>query len=190
MKTGTINVSGGTSAAVKAVAQSDPLVSSLASLAVQALKANPVASGAVVALNARTVQVIPAADMDGIPAGFAAAGLALSGNLSFDGGAKNNAPMTNAAVAGLFAELNAVLTEEAKPSFSVQSAIGKIEDVLAEEGVSGIIIVDQLNNVIKVYTGPPGNVDTAEGGLPAAADTIATFEQTVEAATGPRDFGE
>jgi hypothetical protein len=189
-KTGTITVAGGTSDITKAVAQSDPLITNIGTVAVSALKAFPVSGGAVIGLNGRVCKVLTAVQTADLIAAADDASNSNSINFTFLNGAKNNAPMgTSGGEAGALKDALEALVAQTRPSFSVQSILGKIEDTVNEQGTSALLIVDQASGEIRVYPGNAGAVENLEALAPADANVPAAFTQDVTTSPG-RDFGE
>lgn len=173
----------GESRSITALAESDPLIATVGSVVVLAAKAsqNPVQILAALTnnLQIRVVDVLASGAEAAVNAAILAGATVLSATLTFDGGELNNAPMTNAVAngTGLSTAINGALAA-AKPSFSMQSIINKIEDiVLLTEGVTdALIVVDQVNNNVKVYTGTPAQVSADRVlGAQAATSTLSEF---------------
>jgi hypothetical protein len=190
---------------IEGVAAADPLRATLGGAIVLALKAKDedlVAAATIpaVSLNRRIV-IVPEgatnagdliADLD------AATNVVKSAELTFDGGEVNNAPMTNAVAngTGISTAVNGALAA-AKPSFSLQSAINKLEDLIAATAgaTSGAVVVDQSGGKLYLYTCPVANEATMVAVLnassPAGIDSIAAFDvdaNPASSATG--QFGE
>lgn len=188
---------------IEGVAVADPMRSTLGGTIVQALKAKDdelVAIGSIPAVSMnRRIVIVPgdvAADINA--ALDAAANVVKSAQLTFDGGEVNNAPMSNAVAngTGISTQVNAAIAA-AKPSFSLQSIINKLEDLLAATAGAhtGVVVVDQHNEAVYLWTCPVANEATllaeVNSSSPAGNDSVAAFDVDANPqASAEGQFGE
>lgn len=204
-KSGVVTVEDGApDAVIAAVAQSDPLRSTVGSLIVEvnrAADAECVTAGKLTrALENRAVMVVKA---EGDPATVATdtianisthTGMTKSAELTFDGGALKNAPMSNTVAngTGLSTAINAAIATT-KPSFSISTIVNAIEDAVLADGnaLDAVVIVDQVNAKVLVYTGTPTNITGAFAGFANGYDAAAIFDvDATPASTAAGQFGE
>lgn len=188
---------------VTAIAVADPLRATLGAVAVMALRAVGTPRGAMVkitqALDGGRVEVTGGGTdvaEDVLAVADAVAGTTKSAELTFDGGALNNAPMTNAVAngTGLSTAINAALAA-AKPSFSLQSILQKIEDIVraqAPADIDALVVVDQDLEKITVLTGTAAAITGAYVAVQAGigtSDGELTHDAT-PASEAESEFGE
>ncbi len=163
-KTGPVEVITEGDPEVDGVADSDPLRATPGSLLVEALRAASGPQAGVIQVSqsdaVRRVSIVDAATLAAMAtAADAISGTTLVATLTWDGGEKNNAPMTNAVadgVGGMSTQINAALAA-AKPSFSLSSIVNKLEDIASDVAVDKeiVVIFDQSANsglgTVKVF---------------------------------------
>lgn len=190
-KSGTVTAPSGADAIIKAVGDVTPFTNTLAGTLRDALAAATLDKIGIINLANRTVTVVPAGT--DIAAVSGATGLSLAATVTLDDPTKPSGPMSsiNGGDAGSD-EVDAIVGA-AKPSLSVESLCNKIEDAAIDPtgqmfGVSsGIIVVDQANKDVKLYTALVAEIEAVTPATLLAED--AHFVQTLVSSTG-RQFGE
>lgn len=181
-KSGLVTADVSDDAVIASIADSDPFRGTAGAVAVEAVRAAVATKTVVVKLtndlSDRYVAVLPSADAVAIyTAANAVSGTDVAGSLTFDGGEKNNAPLTNSVGdgTGLSTAINAEL-DVTKPSYSLLSLINKIEDIVLSDGDhDALIIIDQEDDTIKVLTGVPAQISAAATAALAASTVDAAF---------------
>jgi len=184
------------------VAQVTPVVQTAGQTAVDLLRASVDGATAIVGvppevLGLRTVALCGDGDEAAILASIVANGTNVLkvAELTFDGGALKNAPMTNAVANGvgvLSTPINAALAA-AKPSFSVASILNTIEDIAKETAANKafVAVVDQVGEKVTVYQFDDAAADIVSVAIGASNDPLAqiNIDPTPEASP-TNQFGE
>lgn len=190
-KSGTITAGGGSNAELEAaVAQSDPKVATLAQTAIDALSESAAEKKVTIATSNRKVRVFSsAADL---AATFAVQDCVKAGTITKDDLTKSSSTMTVADPVGDVGDALSAIVGEQKPSLSVATLISKIEDSLdAMEGdVEAVILVNQPDNELEVWTGTAANVGFLDAALAGGFVEEAIFTQTITTGPTERPFGE
>lgn len=188
--------------AIAAIAASDPLRATAASVVVQALRA--VEPSLVAAM--RVGQILSAANSEGryvligetnngpaaITAADNVAGTTISAVLTFDGGEKNGAPLSNTIAngVGLSTAINAAIAPT-KPSFTSESILRKIEDIVLADGTKeALVIVDQFSETLTVITGDHSAIQSAMSTAAGVMQVTTEFSVDVQTTTTTAQFGE
>lgn len=182
-KTGVITSPSGSDANIRALGDANPVTSTLAGIAREALGVASLNKIAIINLGRRDVTILPTGTA------FAAALEAFngvkSGEFTKDDPTKGSSPMTDGDENALLADI----ISAAKPALSVESLINKIEDVYNdEEEKSAFVVVDQANAKVFVYE-TPDKASTEDTDLAGSFAEEAQFHQTLTGAAGTQ-FGE
>lgn len=184
-KSGVITAPSGSNAVIKATAAAEPAVKTLADTMRDALAAADDEQIAIINLANRTVTLVPAGTS--VAAITGASGLEQAAELTMDDPTKASGPMSNGVTEGTDSTSISNIVASAKPSFSVPTVVNRIEDAVAEiSGRSGLVVVDQANATVEVFTGTTANVEAVDA---ATLTEEAHFVQTL-AVAGGRQFGE
>jgi hypothetical protein len=182
VKSGTVTSPLSYDIAVEGIAVADPLRTTMGSLTVEALRAMTGAATVVgkmgIADPIRLLHIGVGDSADFLTVIDAATGTTKVADLTWDGGEKNNAPMTNAVADGV-GTLSTIINnalEAAKPSFSLAQIVSALEDISLDEEKELVWVFDQSAN--------SGNgrlvafeVDTEAHAETAFADGLATYSE-------------
>lgn len=197
-KRGIITAPTGSDAAIKAIAQSEPKIDTLAGTVRDAFASAALDKQGLINLASRKAIIVPAGTA--INAALTSGGLLLLATITPDDATRASSPQTATLVEGLdtapqfVAEAIESITLARKPTFSVESLVNAIED--AHEDADGqavgndqglIVVVDQTAQTIRLYVGTRATVAAVD--LAATYAEEAAFEQTLTQ-SGGRQYGE